>query len=138
MLNKVSPFLIEELGKIVEKGFILKISEGDAYMSGDGAIWSVLFLSLLVLNILAITLYKKEKMPLWGSGLIIGILGPIIAFISGSVFVKVDHSMGGDGVGAAFGAAFIGIVIVSNGILYFIIGIISVIKNLIRQRNLNQ
>ncbi|MGP6149633.1 ABC transporter permease [Priestia flexa] len=98
-------------------------------MSGDGEIWSVLLLSLIVL-------YKKGKMPLWGSGLIIGILGPIIAFISGYVFVKVDHSMGGDGVGAAFGAAFIGIVIVINGILYFIIGIIFVIKDFIRQRNL--
>jgi ABC-type Co2+ transport system permease subunit len=107
-------------------------------MSGDGAIWIVLLLSLLVLNFLAISLYKKGKMPLWGSGLIIGILGPIIAFIAGSVFVKVDQSMGGDGVGAAFGAAFIGIVIVGNGILYFIIGIISVIKNFIKQRKLTQ
>ncbi|MBM7621111.1 hypothetical protein JOC95_002984 [Bacillus tianshenii] len=106
-------------------------------MSGDGAIWSVLLLSLIALNFLTITLYRKGKMPLWGSGLIIGILGPIIAFISGFVFVKVDQSMGGNGVGAAFGAAFIGIVIVSNGILYFIIGIIFVIKNIIKQRNLN-
>lgn len=107
-------------------------------MSGDGAIWTLFLLSLLLINLLAINLYKKGKMPLWGSGLIIGVLGPIMAFISGSVFVKVDHSMGGDGVGAAFGAAFIGIVIVGNGILYFIIGIISVIKNFIKQRNLTQ
>jgi hypothetical protein len=118
----------------LKKGFILKITEGDNYMSGDGAIWSVLLLSLLVLNFLAINFYKKRKMPLWGSGLIIGILGPIIAFISGSVFVKVDLGMGGDGVGAAFGAAFIGIIIVGNGILYFIIGIILLIK----QSNLTQ
>lgn len=46
--------------------------------------------------------------------------------------------MGGDGVGAAFGAAFIGIIIVGNGILYFIIGIITGIKNFIKQRNLTQ
>ncbi|MEC1523909.1 ABC transporter permease [Neobacillus niacini] len=107
-------------------------------MSGDGAIWSILIASLLLLNFFAIHLYKKRKMPLWGSGLIIGILGPIIAFISGSALVKVDHSMGGDGVGAAFGAAFIGIIIVGNGILYFIIGIITGIKNFIKQRNLTQ
>ncbi|MFS0824680.1 ABC transporter permease [Bacillus sp. 1P02SD] len=107
-------------------------------MSGDGAIWGVLLMSLFLLNFFAINFYKKGKMPLWGSGLIIGILGPIIAFISGSVFVKVDHSMGGDGVGAAFGAAFIGLIIVGNGILYFIIGIILVIKNFIKQRNLTQ
>lgn len=107
-------------------------------MSGDGVIWSVLILSLLLLNYLAIHFYKKRKIPLWGSGLIIGILGPIIAFLSGSVFVKVDHSIGGDGVGAAFGAAFIGLIIVGNGILYFIVGIISVIKNLIKQRHFTQ
>ncbi|MGD6778139.1 ABC transporter permease [Sutcliffiella horikoshii] len=106
-------------------------------MSGDGVVWSVLLLSLIVLNFLAINLYKKGKMSLWGSGLIIGLLGPIIAFISGFVFVKIEHSMGGSGVGAAFGAAFIGIVIAGNGIVYIIIGIISVIKNFIKQRNLN-
>lgn len=80
---------------------------------------------------------QEKENAFMGAGLIIGILGPIIAFISGFVFVKIDHSMGGDGVGAAFGAAFIGIVIVSNGILYFIIGIIFLIKNFIKQRNLN-
>jgi hypothetical protein len=106
-------------------------------MSGDGAIWAILLFSLLVLNISAITLNSKGKMPLWGSGFIIGISGPIIAFISGSIFVKIDHSMGGDGVGGAFGGAFIGLVIVGNGILYLIIGIILVIKNFFKQRNLN-
>ncbi|NHC42731.1 ABC transporter permease [Bacillus sp. MM2020_1] len=107
-------------------------------MSGDGVIWSVLLTSLLVLNILAISLNKKNKMPLWGSGLIITILGPIIAFISGSIFVRLDKSMGGDGVGGAFGAAFIGLVIVGNGLLYLIIGIISKIKSILSKRNLNQ
>ncbi|WP_419887549.1 hypothetical protein ACN6MT_19125 [Neobacillus niacini] len=43
-------------------------------MSGDGAIWSILIASLLLLNFFAIHLYKKGKMPLWRSGLIIGIL----------------------------------------------------------------
>lgn len=106
-------------------------------VSGDGLIWAVLLVSLFVLNLTAITLYRKGKMPLWGSGLVIGMLGPIIAFISGSVFVEMDHSMGGDGVGGAFGAAFIGLVIAGNGILYFIIGIILMIKNFFLQRNVN-
>ena len=103
----------------------------------DGVIWCiVLFGSLLVLNTLAI--YKKNKMPLWGSGLIIGILGPIISLISGSYFVSADKSMGGDGVGGAFGAAIIGLVIVGNGLIYFIVGIISKIKSFLSQRNINQ
>lgn len=76
-------------------------------------------------------------MPLWSSGLIIAILGPSIAFISGSIFVRVDKSMGGDGVGGALGAAFIGLVIVGNGLI-LIIGIITKIKSILSQRNLNQ
>ena len=107
-------------------------------MSGDGLTWSVLISSLIVLNLSAVLLYKKGKMPLWGSGLIIGVLGPIIALISGSIFLNIDHSMGGEGFGAAFSAAYIGFVIVGNGILYLIVGLVKVIRNFIRQRQLNQ
>lgn len=107
-------------------------------MSGDGLVWSVLISILIVLNLSAVLLYRKGKMPLWGSGLIIGILGPITALISGSIFLKIDHSMGGDGFGAAFSAAFIGFVIVGNGILYLIVGLVIVITNFIRKRQLNQ
>jgi len=107
-------------------------------MSGDGLTWSVLISSLIVLNLSAVLLYRKGKMPLWGSGLIIGILGPIIALISGSIFLKIDHSMGGEGFGAAYSAAFIGFVIVGNGILYLIVGLLIVITKFVRKHQLNQ
>lgn len=107
-------------------------------MSGDGLIWLVLLLSLVVLNALAISLNKRNKMPFWLSGIIIGILGPVIAFISGSIFVNLDHSSGGTGEGAGFGAAFIGLIIVANGIIYLIIGIATKIKSFLTQKNVNQ
>lgn len=107
-------------------------------MSGDGLTWSVLISSLIALNLSAILLYRKGKIPLWGSGLLIVILGPIIALITGSVFLKIDHSMGGDGFGAAYSAAFIGFVIIGNGILYLIIGLVLGIKNFIKRRQVNQ
>lgn len=107
-------------------------------MSGDGLVWSVLISSLIVLNLSAVLLYRKGKMHLWGSGLIIGILGPIIALISGSIFLKIDHNMGGEGFGAAFSAAFIGFVIAGNGILYLIVGLLIVITKFVRKRQLNQ
>lgn len=107
-------------------------------MSGDGLTWSVLISCLIVLNLSAVLLYRKGKMPLWRSGLIIGILGPIIALISGSIFFKIDHSMDGEGFDAAFSAAYIGFVIVFNGILYLVIGIVLVIKNFIQRRQVNQ
>lgn len=107
-------------------------------MSGDGLTWSVLLSSLIVLNVSAILLYRKGKMPLWGSGLIIGILRPIIALITVSIFLKIDYSMDGDGFGAAYSAAFIGFVIVGNGILYLVIGIVLGIKNFIKRRQVKQ
>lgn len=107
-------------------------------MSGDGLIWLVLILALLVLNFAAINFNQRNKMPFWLSGIIIGVLGPIIAFISGSIFVNLDHNSGGTGEGAGFGAAFIGLVIVANGIIYLIIGIAAKIKSFLAQRNINQ
>lgn len=107
-------------------------------MSGDGLIWLVLLLSLVILNYLAISLNKRNKMPFWLSGIIIGILGPVIAFISGSIFVNLEHNSGGTGEGAGFGAAFIGLIIVANGIIYLVIGIVSKIKNSLTKKNINQ
>lgn len=116
----------------------IRLENKENYMNGDLLIWIVLLASLLILNILAISLYTKNKMPLWGSGLIIGILGPIIAFISGSIFVSIDDSMEDEFVGGALAAAFIGLVIAGNGLIYLIIGIIIKIKSFLSQQNLNQ
>mgnify|MGYP005830384217 CR=1 FL=1 len=106
-------------------------------MSGGG-ILTVIGICLLILNYLAITLYFKENMPLWGSGLIISFLGPVIGFISGSVFVEIDHSMGEDGTGGALGGAFVGLVILGNGIIYIIIGMLIGIKNYIERKKVYQ
>lgn len=81
---------------------------------------------------MAISLYNKRKMPLWLSGIVICISGPIIAMISGSFFVKMDHSAGGTGEGGTIGAAFIGLIIVANGIIYLIAGFVVKIKSLFK------
>ncbi|MCL6586805.1 ABC transporter permease [Anoxybacillus sp. J5B_2022] len=107
-------------------------------MNGDALVYLVLGLILLFLNSMAILLYNKNKVSLWLSGLIICILGPILAFIVGAAFVKYNHSQGGSADGAQLAAAFIGLVIVGNGIIYLIIGIISKINRFLKQKNINQ
>lgn len=90
----------------------------------DGLIWLIILVLLALFNSVAIQLYKKDKLHFFWSGIIIGILGPMIAFSLGAVFVKVDHSQGSTGEGGAIAAAFIGLLIVGNGLLYLLIGII--------------
>ncbi|MEW5552969.1 hypothetical protein ABGT24_05495 [Peribacillus frigoritolerans] len=43
--------------------------------------------------------------------------------------MKIDHNSCDTGEGAGFGAAFIGLIIVANGTIYLIIGIISKVIN---------
>ncbi|MEK4093061.1 ABC transporter permease [Viridibacillus sp. FSL H8-0110] len=89
----------------------------------DALIYTVLLLILLILNASAIYMYKNDKLDLWLSGIIIGILGPVFAFLIGAIFVKYEHSQGATAEGAQIAAAFIGLIIVANGIIYFIVGI---------------
>lgn len=100
-------------------------------MSGESLIWVILLFSLSILNYMVLWLNTRKKTPLWLCGIIIGILGPLIAFISGSIFIKMTNSDGGSSQGAAYEATFIGLVIVANGILYLIIGVTLKIKDFI-------
>jgi hypothetical protein len=104
-------------------------------MSG-GAYWLLLILSLIIFNTTAIKM--KNRIPLWLSGILIGVLGVILAFVIGSWLVESDKSTGGDGVGGAFAASFFGLVIVGNGILYFLGGGISEIIRLLKQKSIDQ
>ncbi|MED3718960.1 ABC transporter permease [Geobacillus thermodenitrificans] len=67
----------------------------------------------------------NNKMPLWLSGLIICIFGPVLALIIGTTLVKYNHSQGGTSEGAGYAAAFIGLMI---------IGIISKINHFLKDK----
>ncbi|WP_284037218.1 ABC transporter permease [Neobacillus sp. 114] len=98
----------------------------------DAVIWLLILLLLTLFNWGAISFHNNKKLHFFWSGIIIGILGPIIAFLIGALFVKMDHSAGGTGEGGAIGAAFIGLMIVGNGILYVFIGMFVKIVSLIK------
>ena len=103
-------------------------------MSGDGFIWLILLLLILIFDGTAIYLHKNNKMPLWLSGIIMGILVPILGFTIGAIFLKIDRVVDPTGTheGSAFAAAFIALVLLVNAIVFFVTGvfikIISVLK----------
>ncbi|MEH7108847.1 ABC transporter permease [Bacillus sp. JJ1764] len=102
-------------------------------MSGDGLVWMILLVALLLLNFMAISSYNKKNTSFLWSGLLICIMGPVIGFISGSIFVNLDHVEGGTGEGGAIGAAFIGLIILGNGMIYLIVGIIMMISHFFKK-----
>jgi hypothetical protein len=102
-------------------------------VDGDGLVWLIILILLLLFNGTAIYLNKINKLHFIWSGIIISILSPILAYLIGAIFVKMNHNMGGTGEGGAFAAAFIGLIIVGNGILYFLIGLILKISNYIKK-----
>ncbi|WP_010676753.1 hypothetical protein [Bacillus timonensis] len=88
----------------------------------------ILFLFILLIISLTITfivLFKKRKVSLIVSGVIMMILAPIVGFSSGALFLHFyDWDSGGTGEGAGFGGAFLGLITLGIGIVIFIIGII--------------
>ena len=70
-------------------------------------------------------LFKKGKLNLLASGIILIILAPVIGFSSGALFLHFyDWSSGGTGEGAGYGGAFLGLLTLANGILILMIGFI--------------
>ncbi|HWI48226.1 MAG TPA: ABC transporter permease [Rummeliibacillus sp.] len=100
-------------------------------MSGDGLVWIILLLLLMLFDGTAIYLHKNNKLPLWLSGIIMGILTPILGFIIGALFLKLEEVVNPTSTreGAAFAAAFIVLVLMANSIVFFIVGIILKIIN---------
>ncbi|WP_409304577.1 ABC transporter permease [Peribacillus sp. SCS-155] len=103
-------------------------------MSGDGLIWLVILVSLLLLNTMAIHFKESNKLNFIWSGIIIIVVAPLIAFTAGAIFLQIDKSSEG-GEGAGFGAAFIGLIIAGNGIIYVLIGLGSLIAELFRKKS---
>lgn len=94
-----------------------------------------LFILILVsLTIISFVLFKKKKVNLMVSGIMIMLLGPVIGFSSGALFLHFyDWSSGGTGEGAGFGGAILGLVTIANGILIFLIGMIGWMITLFRK-----
>jgi hypothetical protein len=91
----------------------------------EGLILVFFILILILLNVVFFILFKKGKLNLMLSGIIMMILAPVIGFSSGALFLHFyDWSSGGTGEGAGYGGAFLGLITLVNGFLILVIGII--------------
>lgn len=93
------------------------------------------FVSLIfLLNVNFFILFRKKKLNLILSGIIMLILSPVLGFISGSWMLhEYDWSGGGTGEGPAYGGAFIGVATVINGLFLLGTGILLWLVSLIRK-----
>lgn len=96
----------------------------------EGLILILFCLIIILLNVIFIRMFKKRKLNLVASGIIMMILAPLIGLSSGALFHHFyDWSSGGTGEGAGIGGAFLGLITLANGVLILVIGIIrSIIK----------
>ena len=91
----------------------------------DALILSLFIIVIITLNIAIFILFKKGKLNLIVSGIIMMILAPVLGFFSGALFLHFyDGSSGGTGEGAGYAGAFLGLITLANGILILMIGII--------------
>ena len=91
----------------------------------ENLILTFFILILISLNVVFFTLFKKGKLNLIVSGIIMMVLAPVIGFSSGALFLHFyDWSSGGTGEGAGYGGAFLGLITLANGVLVLVIGII--------------
>ncbi|WP_017381781.1 hypothetical protein [Paenisporosarcina sp. TG-14] len=91
----------------------------------DALILFLFIIVIIMLNIAIFIFYKKGKLNLIISGIILMMLAPVFGFSSGALFLQFyDWSSGGTGEGAGYGGAFLGLITLANGVLLLVFGII--------------
>ena len=102
----------------------------------EGLILTLFILILISLNVVFFILFKKGKLNLMVSGIIMMILAPVMGFSSGALFLHFyDWSSGGTGEGAGYGGAFLGLITLANGVLILVIGIIRWFLHFVKKVN---
>ena len=101
----------------------------------DVLIYFILSIIIVTTNVFAIKWHRNGNIHLWISGLLLAVVGVIFGFIAGAILVQVGHSGGTSGAGGAIAGAFVGIIIVANGILLFLVGLATKIGKLFNKNN---
>jgi hypothetical protein len=91
----------------------------------------VLGMLLIPTNIFIIKWHKSRKFPLWASGIILAIGGLGVGYISRIVLVELVNG----GQGGAIMAAFMGLVVIANGLIQFFVGFVLLIIKLFTKSN---
>ncbi|MBD8036710.1 hypothetical protein H9635_08145 [Solibacillus sp. A46] len=86
---------------------------------------SLIILYFIVSNLLALYLYRKKKIQLWISGIVMALLVPVITYSFISLDIYYSNKNTGDGYSdASFGGGTIAIILALNAIVMFVIGVI--------------
>ena len=102
----------------------------------EGLILTLFILILISLNVFFFILFKKRKLNLMVSGIILMILAPVMGFSSGALFLHFyDWNSGGTGEGAGYGGAFLGLITLANGFLILVIGILRWFLHFVKKIN---
>ncbi|WP_138419706.1 inner-membrane translocator [Aquibacillus sediminis] len=86
-----------------------------------------IFLALiLLLDGAAIYFHSTGKIALWLSGIVMGVLAPILGYSLGFVFLQLSRTFDPTSTheGAGYAGAFIVLGLLANAMIFFIIGII--------------
>ena len=85
---------------------------------------SLIILYFVVSNGLALYLYRKKKIQLWISGIVMALLVPVIAYSFISLDIYYSNKNTGDGYSdASFGIGTIAIILAFNAIAMFVLGV---------------
>jgi len=96
----------------------------------DGALTILLFIFLILVNVYIIKWYRNGSLHLWGSGLLLAMAGVILGFLTGAILVPSS------GAGGAVYGAFVGLVIVGNGLILLLAGLaVTIGKRLTKKNN---
>ncbi|MDE0584591.1 inner-membrane translocator [Planococcus sp. A6] len=91
-----------------------------------------LFLAALLIpvNLFIIKWHRSGKFPLWASGVLLAVFGIGLGYAAR--FILVD--IGSTGQGGAIMAVFIGLVVLANGAIHFVIGLVLAIVKLVANK----
>ena len=85
----------------------------------------LIILYIVVSNGLALYLYRKKKIQLWISAIVMALLVPVIAYNFISLEIYYSNKNAEDGYSdASFGGGTIAIILALNAIIMFVIGVI--------------
>lgn len=91
-----------------------------------------LFLAALLIpaNIFIIKWHKSGRFPLWAAGIVLAVFGIGLGYAARFLLVDTWST----GQGGAIMAAFIGLVVLANGVIHFVIGLVLAIVKLVAKK----
>ena len=96
----------------------------------DGLMYLFLAALLIPANLLIIKWHKSGRFPLWAAGILLAVFGIGLGYAAR--FILVD--IGATGQGGAIMAVFIGLVVMANGAIHFVIGFVLAIVKLFNNK----